>query len=111
MSHSQTSIQTEPSAGDGPLDLTSITAEEIQEWLVEQIADQIGHDPDDIDIQLPFNRYGLDSVQAMAITSLGQQQFGVKFSPLVMWNYPNVASLSEYLVNELTHSEVEFFEL
>lgn len=109
MTHS--AIQSDPSAADKALNLADITVEDIQDWLATQIAAQIGGDPEDIDLRVPFHRYGLDSVQAMGIATLGQQQFGVQLSPLVMWNCPNVASLSEYLAEELAKSDVEMFEI
>ncbi|MEM8810236.1 MAG: acyl carrier protein [Cyanobacteria bacterium P01_G01_bin.38] len=96
---------------DKALNLAEITVEDIQDWLATQIAVQIGGEADDIDLRVPFHRYGLDSVQAMDIATLGQQQFGVQLSPLVMWNCPNVASLSEYLAEELAKSDVEMFEI
>ncbi len=88
-----------------------MTAEEIQDWLACQIAEQIGADPDEIDIRAPFDSYGLDSVQAMSIANLGKQALGTPISPLLMWNYPNVESLSQHLSEELEASEVEMFEI
>lgn len=87
------------------------TAEEIQDWLASQVAEQLGVDPDEIDIRVPFDSYGLDSVQAMNIANLGKQLLGVQLSPLVIWNYPNVESLSQYLAEELQASELESFEI
>jgi acyl carrier protein len=89
----------------------SMTIEEIQDWLAYKIAEQLGTDPDGIDIQTPFSSYGLASVQAMSIATEGKRQFGVSFSPLVMWNFPNIESLSKFLVKELAESEVEVFEI
>lgn len=88
-----------------------MTAEEIQDWLACHIAEQLGGDSDEIDIRAPFDSYGLDSVQAMSIASLGTQYLGVNVSPLLMWNYPNIESLSQYLSEELEASEVEMFEI
>lgn len=96
---------------DGGFEVAKISVEEIQDWLSKQIAIQTGSDPDEIDIRIPFHRYGLDSVQAMNIASLGEQQFGIQLSPLEMWNYPNIASLSKYLAEKLANADVEFFEI
>ncbi len=89
----------------------SITSENIQDWLASQIAAQLGIDADEIDVLAPFDRYGLNSMQAMNIASLGKKHLGVNFSPLAIWNYPNVASLSKYLVEEMESSELETFEV
>lgn len=89
----------------------SMSAEDIQDWLAAQIAKQLAVEPDEIDIRLPFESYGLDSVQTMSIANLGKQNFGLQLSPLVIWNYPNIESLSRYLAEELTASEREVLEL
>lgn len=89
----------------------SMTSEDIQDWLASQIAAQLGMDADEIDVRVPFDRYGLNSMQAMNIANLGKKHLGVNFSPLAIWNYPNVASLSEYLAEELKSSELETFEV
>ena len=88
-----------------------MAAEEIQEWLARQIAEQIGVDADEIDIRVPFESYGLDSVQAMSIANFGKQYLGLQLSPLVIWNYPDVESLSQYLASQLEESELETFEI
>jgi acyl carrier protein len=88
-----------------------MTADEIQDWLACQVAEQLGIDSDEIDIKAPFDIYGLDSVQTMKIATLGKQYFGLQLSPLVMWNYPNIESLSQYLAEELKVSELELFEI
>lgn len=89
----------------------SLTSDDIQDWLVSQIAAQLGMDADEIDVRVPFDSYGLNSMQAMNIANLGKQHLGISFSPLAIWNYPNVASLSEYLAQELESSESETFEI
>lgn len=88
-----------------------MSAEEVQDWLASQIAEQLGTDADDIDIRVPFDSYGLDSVQAMSIANLGKQHLGLNISPLVMWNYPNVESLSQFLAEELAQANLESFEI
>ena len=92
-------------------DSQSMSAEDIQDWLASEIAEQLGVDPDEIDIRVPFDSYGLDSVQIMNIANLGKQHYGLQLSPLVIWNYPNIESLSCYLAKELQASEREVLEL
>ncbi len=89
----------------------SMTAEDIQDWLANQIAEQLGIEADEIDIKAPFDSYGLDSAQIMNIANLGKQYLGLQLSPLVIWNYPNIDSLSHYLAKQLQSSELEVFEI
>lgn len=89
----------------------SMSGEDIQDWLASQVAEQLGVDPDEINIRVPFDSYGLDSAQTMSIANLGKQYLGLQLSPLVLWNYPNIESLSQYLAEELQASEIEILEL
>lgn len=89
----------------------SMTAEDVQDWLACQIAAQLGVDADEINIRASFDSYGLNSLQAMSIAKLGKQHLGVELSPLVIWNYPNVESLSQYLAEEIQAAELETFEI
>jgi acyl carrier protein len=88
-----------------------ITEEDIQDWLVTKIAEQLGKNSDKIDIKAPFDSYGLESVQAMSIASLGRKYLGLNLSPLLIWSYPNIESLSRYLFQQLQASEKEMFEI
>jgi acyl carrier protein len=88
-----------------------MTVEDIQEWLAEQIAEQLGIDSDEIDLRVPFDSYGLDSVQVMSIANLGKQYFGLQLSPIVILNYPNIESLSQYISQELEASDREVLEI
>lgn len=84
---------------------------EIQDWLAVQIAEQLGIDEAEIEIDVPFESFGLDSVQTMSIANLGKEKLGLQLSPLVIWNYPNIESLSRYLAQELATSDLEVWEL
>jgi acyl carrier protein len=92
-------------------DSQSMSAEDIQDWLASQIAEQLGVESDEIDIRVPFDSHGLDSVQIMSIANQGKQYYGLQLSPLVIWNYPNIESLSRYLAEQLKASEREVLEL
>lgn len=96
---------------EGQPSIKSMTAEDVQDWLADQIAEQLGVDPDEINIRASFDSYGLNSLQAMSIANLGKQHLGVQLSPLVIWNYPNVESLSQYLAEEIKAAELEMFEI
>ncbi len=89
-----------------PMDLA-----DIQDWLAEQVAGQLGIEADDIDTRSPFHSYGLDSVQAMAIATQGKQRFGLEISPLVIWNCPTIDSLSAHIVEELATDDSDLFEI
>lgn len=85
------------------------TAENIQAWFTAQIAEQLSVDPTYIDPNLSFDNFGLNSVQAMSIAQKTEQFLGVSLSPVLLWHYPTIASLSERLAEEA--ADTEFTEI
>ncbi|MBH8578277.1 hypothetical protein I8752_36110 [Nostocaceae cyanobacterium CENA369] len=88
-----------------------LTAADIQAWLVEQIAKELGVKPEDINVRVPFDSYGLDSVLAIGIASAGKQFLGLDVSPLLLVHYPTIESLSQHLAKQLETSDSEIFEI
>ncbi|MEN9871840.1 MAG: hypothetical protein RLZZ171_2832 [Cyanobacteriota bacterium] len=74
--------------------------ETIQEWLIQQLAEQSQIDPSLVDIKAPFDSYGLDSSQVLIIAGQAEKTFGFKLSPVLLWHYPSIESLSQRLVEE-----------
>ena len=93
------------------LNTTPRTADDIQAWLVGQIAKELGVKPDDIDVRVPFDSYGLDSMLAISIASAGQQFLGIDVSPLLLMHYPTVELLSRHLAEAVEASGTEMFEI
>ncbi|MDB9373133.1 phosphopantetheine-binding protein [Nodularia sphaerocarpa] len=87
------------------------TVEQIQAWLVSQIAEQLNIQLDEIDVKEPLDSYGLDSVQAIMLANKAEKFLGFKLSPMLLWHYPTIASLSQRLVEDLEGSESEIFQI
>jgi thioester reductase-like protein len=79
----------------------SFTAADIQHFLVSNLAELLGVEPAEIDIEEHLENYGLDSAQAMILVSKLEKLLGFQPSPLLLWHYPNIASLSQRLAEEL----------
>ncbi len=84
------------------------THKEIQQWLVEQVAEQVQINSDQIDIKAPFDSYGLNSSQALSIAAKAERKFGCKLSLVLLWHYPNIESLSHRLLEEIITTEKVF---
>ncbi|MEH1965736.1 acyl carrier protein [Nostoc sp.] len=89
----------------------SYSAEEIQAWLVSHIAEQLGVEPKDIDVSQPLDSYGLESAQAMFLVSKAEKLFGFELSPILLWHYPTIETLSQRLAEESKASQSEIFEI
>lgn len=82
------------------------TAELIQDWLIDQIAERLVLDPDEIDIQATFESFGMESAEALVLLTQLEQWLGYSVPPVLVWNYPTIAQLSERLA-EGDHESAE----
>lgn len=71
--------------------------QEIQAWLVNRIARELEISPHEIDVKVPFNRYGLDSLAAVHLVSSLEEWMGSELSPTLPYDYPTVESLARHL--------------
>ncbi|MBD2136387.1 thioester reductase domain-containing protein [Anabaena sp. FACHB-1237] len=76
------------------------TAEDIQKFLVSNLAEAVELSPEEIDVKENIGNYGLDSTQAMMIIGKLEKLLGFQPSPVLLWNYPNIADLSDRLAEE-----------
>lgn len=88
-----------------------LSASSIQSWLVSQFSEQLGVEPDEIDTQLTFDSFGLDSAQGMLIASRAEKMLGFRLSPALLWHYPTIESLAQRLAEESKDAQLEVFEI
>jgi acyl carrier protein len=79
----------------------SRTLEEIQTWLIDQLAERLEIEPENIDIQEPFDNYNLDSAQALILLGKLEKWLGREFNPVLIFNYPTVAELAVRLASDI----------
>ncbi|WP_138497433.1 thioester reductase domain-containing protein [Nostoc sp. PA-18-2419] len=79
----------------------SLTAADIQHFLVSNLAQLLEVETAEIDIEEHLENYGLDSAQAMILVGKLEKLLGFQPSPLLLWHYPNIAALSQRLAEEL----------
>jgi acyl carrier protein len=84
------------------------TQASIQAWLIDQFAEQLHIDPDQVNPKEPFDSYDLSSSQALIIAGKAENQFGFRLSPILLWHYPSIESLSHRLVEEFATTEQVF---
>ncbi len=77
------------------------TAPEIQDWMVSYLADLLETDPEEIDVTIPFDRYGLDSSAAVGMTGDLEDWLGTEIDPTLLYDYPTVEALVQHLSSEL----------
>lgn len=72
-------------------------ASKIQDWLIAYLAQLLEVDPDEIDPQTPFERYGLDSSALVVLSGDLQEWLKCKLDPTLLYDYPTIESLAEHL--------------
>ena len=72
-------------------------AEEIADWFVSRLSQELGLSPAEIDTSLSFAHYGLDSVRAIQLTAALETWLQRDLSPTVAYEYPTIDLLSKQL--------------
>jgi glutamate-1-semialdehyde-2,1-aminomutase len=74
--------------------------EEIQAWLVAELARRLNLTPEEIGVREPFARYGLDSIGAVGLSGELENWLGRRLDPTLAYDYPSVSALASYLAGE-----------
>jgi acyl carrier protein len=88
------------------MDEADAAAADIQKFLIKELAQRIEVDPAAINPQQPFERYGLDSLNALRLAVELEARIGCKLPSTALWDYPTIESLSKYLAGELNIREI-----
>lgn len=76
---------------------SNITSEEVRDWIVSYLANLLEISPDEIEIDVSFDIYGLDSSAAIGLTGELEDWLGKEVDPTLLYDYPTVEALVEYL--------------
>ncbi len=76
---------------------TAPSAAEIQTWLVDYLAEALEIDAKEIDPEVPFQDYGLDSSAAVTLTGDLGEWLDRELDPTLLVDYITIKQLSEYL--------------
>lgn len=78
------------------------SAPEIQAWIVSYLAEQLEIAPDEIDLAIPFDRYGLDSSVAVGMTGDLEDWLERELDPTLLYDYPTIEGLAQHLAEEIS---------
>ena len=70
---------------------------EIKTWIISYIAELLEVESEQVDPTIPFDRYGLDSSAAYALTGDLEDWIGREIDPTAIYDYPTVETLSDHL--------------
>jgi acyl transferase domain-containing protein/acyl-CoA synthetase (AMP-forming)/AMP-acid ligase II/NADPH:quinone reductase-like Zn-dependent oxidoreductase/NADP-dependent 3-hydroxy acid dehydrogenase YdfG/acyl carrier protein len=83
----------------------SLQADEIETWLIEQIAERLGVAPSRIDIDAPLSNHGLGSIEAVELAAGLEVLLRRQISATIAWEHPTIASLAAHLAGKEVGTE------
>jgi len=75
------------------------SAAAIQTWLIEYLARRLNLEQGEIDVTIPFERYGLSSADAFELMGDLQGWLETEFDPTLPYDFPTIAGLSKRLAD------------
>ena len=70
---------------------------DISLWLQENIAQEIGCDPSDLETDTEFSSWGMDSLMAVSLAEQLAEALNVELDPTIFWEFPTIGKLSGWL--------------
>jgi acyl carrier protein len=74
---------------------------DVEEWIVKYIAELLEIETDEVATTVPFDRYGLDSSASVGLMGDLGDWLGQDLEPTLMYDYPNIDSLLDYINTEV----------
>jgi acyl carrier protein len=81
----------------------TVGVEAIQHWVVTQLAEQLGMEPQDINVHTSFSEYGLDSITGVSMAGDLEEWLKISLSPTLLWDCPTAATLAQYLAQSVAY--------
>lgn len=70
----------------------------LHQWLIQRVAAVLNIQPNEVDVKIPFDRYGLESADIVAIMADLEDLLGCELDdPTLMYEYPTIDQLAAYL--------------
>ncbi len=74
---------------------------ELRQWLADQMGSEVGVASPEIQHDVPFTTYGVDSIVAMSLIAKVQDVFSIELETVALWDYPTIDRLADHLLDRL----------
>jgi acyl carrier protein len=78
----------------------------MQNWLINQLAEQLSLNPLNINITEPLTRYGLDSIDAVTMVGDIEDVLDEELPSTLFWDYPTVEKSAQFLADNYDLSAI-----
>ncbi|MCP5003310.1 MAG: SDR family NAD(P)-dependent oxidoreductase, partial [Planctomycetes bacterium] len=111
---SQSSLQknspvSQTATGSG-IDTRSLLAK-IQRMLIQEVSTAIKLDPQKIQLDVDFDKYGFDSIVLMDFARQLNKKYQLELMPTIFFEYSTIGTFAEYLVREHESVFVKYFRV
>jgi acyl carrier protein len=89
-----------------PFNRTDI-CEQLQNWFITRLSELLEVEQDEVEVDIPFDRYGLDSSAAVGLTGELSDLLEIDVEPTLLYDYPTVETLVDYLSKQLEQNHYE----
>lgn len=80
-----------------PKPSVSVNAKALLDWLVNYISTRCDIPVSELQTDIPFEEFGIDSMQAVEITAQIEQQFHISVEPTALFEFNTVSLLVSHL--------------
>jgi myxalamid-type polyketide synthase MxaE and MxaD len=81
------------------------TVEQIQDWIVTRVSALAELPPDEVDVNAPLARLGLDSVALVTLAFDLEKWLGYRFRSNPLNDHPTIAALSRFLAQQAAEAK------
>ena len=78
-----------------------MTYQSISHWLGTRLAEMVNISIEQVDTQLQFDRYGLDSLNAVTLIGELSDWLEIELDPSIIYDHPNIDELSNYILQQV----------
>lgn len=78
-----------------------MTYQSISQWLGTRLAEMVNISIDQVDTQLQFDRYGLDSLNAVTLIGELSDWLEIELDPSIIYDHPSIEELSNYILQKI----------
>jgi acyl carrier protein len=79
--------------------MNDLKLKNIEEFISSKIAGAMEINPEKIDVTVPFEAYGIDSITAVRMVGELEDLLDVELPTSLLWEYDNIQKLSQHLVS------------
>ncbi|MFN3243616.1 MAG: acyl carrier protein [Planctomycetota bacterium] len=76
----------------------------LQQWLIGEVARRLEVGPEQIDADAEFDEFGLDSVQAVALSGALSDRVGEELPATLLYEHQSIRALASHLAAQYPHA-------